>query len=61
VRSERNRRSCRLIERFLSNIEEEANAGHVAGVPRQKSRDLQDVARQNGGNGLIVKSVLYQH
>lgn len=35
-----NQRQARLIERFLSNIEEEANAGHVAGVPRQKPRDL---------------------
>jgi F-type H+-transporting ATPase subunit b len=35
-----NQRQARLIERFLSNIEEEANAAHVAGVPRRKPRDL---------------------
>jgi hypothetical protein len=29
-----------VIERFLSNIEEEANAGHVASVLRQKPRGL---------------------
>ncbi len=33
-----NQRQERLIERFLSHIEEEANAGHVASVLRQKPR-----------------------
>ncbi len=31
-----NQRQERLIERFLSNIEEEANAGHVASTQRQR-------------------------
>jgi F-type H+-transporting ATPase subunit b len=31
-----NQRQERLIERFLSHIEEEANAGHVASTLRQK-------------------------
>jgi F-type H+-transporting ATPase subunit b len=35
-----NQRQERLIERFLSHIEEEANAGHVASVLRQKPRGL---------------------
>jgi F-type H+-transporting ATPase subunit b len=35
-----NQRQERLIERFLSNIEEEANAGHVASTPRQEPRGL---------------------
>jgi F-type H+-transporting ATPase subunit b len=35
-----NQRQERLIERFLSHIEEEANAGHVAGVLRQRPRGL---------------------
>ena len=34
------RRQERLIERFLSNIEEEANAGLAVGVPRKKPRRL---------------------
>ena len=32
-----NQRQDRLIERFLSNIEEEANAGHVASTLRQRA------------------------
>jgi F-type H+-transporting ATPase subunit b len=35
-----NQRQERLIERFLNQIEEEANAGHVAGVLRRKPSDL---------------------
>jgi F-type H+-transporting ATPase subunit b len=35
-----NQRQQRLIDRFLSHIEEEANAGHVASVLRQKPRGL---------------------
>jgi F-type H+-transporting ATPase subunit b len=35
-----NQRQDRLIERFLSNIEEEANAGHVASTLRQEPRGL---------------------
>ena len=35
-----NQRQEHLIERFLSNIEEEANTGHAAGVLRQKPRRL---------------------
>jgi F-type H+-transporting ATPase subunit b len=35
-----NHRQDRLIERFLSNIEEEANAGHVASMRRQKPGGL---------------------
>src|SRR6202035_4853589 len=35
-----NERQDRLIERFLSNIEEEANAGHVAGTRRRKPGGL---------------------
>jgi F-type H+-transporting ATPase subunit b len=35
-----NQRQERLIERFLSQIEEDANAGHAASLPRQRPRDL---------------------
>ena len=35
-----NQRQDRLIERFLSQIEEEANGGHVARVLRREPRDL---------------------
>lgn len=35
-----NQRQQRLIERFLSDMEEEPNAGHVAGVLRRKPGDL---------------------
>ena len=35
-----NERQDRLIERFLSNIEEEANAGRVAGTQRQQPAGL---------------------
>jgi F-type H+-transporting ATPase subunit b len=35
-----NQRQDRLIERFLSNIEEEANAGHVASTLRQEPPGL---------------------
>jgi F-type H+-transporting ATPase subunit b len=35
-----NQRQERLIERFLSQIEEEANAGHVTSTRRQKPRRL---------------------
>jgi F-type H+-transporting ATPase subunit b len=35
-----NQRQQRLIERFLSDIEEEPNAGHVAGVLRRRPGDL---------------------
>jgi F-type H+-transporting ATPase subunit b len=35
-----NERQERLIERFLSQIEEEANARHAPGVPRQKPGGL---------------------
>ena len=35
-----NHRQDRLIERFLSNIEEEANAGHAASTPRQEPPGL---------------------
>ena len=35
-----NERQDRLIERFLSNIEEEANAGHVASTRRREPRGL---------------------
>jgi F-type H+-transporting ATPase subunit b len=35
-----NQRQERLIERFLSQIEEEANAGHVTSTRRQKPRGL---------------------
>jgi len=35
-----NQRQERLIERFLSHIEEEANAGHVTSMRRQQPRGL---------------------
>jgi F-type H+-transporting ATPase subunit b len=35
-----NQRQERLIERFLSHIEEEANAGHVTSMRRQRPRGL---------------------
>jgi hypothetical protein len=31
------------------------------GVPEKDLVAVQDISRQNGGNGLIVKPVLYQH
>ena len=35
-----NQRQERLIDRFLSQIEEDANAGHIASAQRQKPRGL---------------------
>jgi F-type H+-transporting ATPase subunit b len=47
-----NERQDRLIERFLSNIEEEANAGHVAGTQRQQPAGLSlPIRRRHGSFG----------
>ena len=53
-----NQRQERLIERFLSQIEEEANAGHITSVPRRRLRGLFRAAHHGESKRLATRPAL---